>query len=252
LTIDFACTDEAGGSGIQECGSTLPKGAPLDTSRIGTFTFQAYAADNAKNVASATATYKIVDRTPPTIAIAAPAAGAVYTQNQLVTADYSCTDQPGGAGVASCQGTVPTGSSIDTATIGPKTFAVNAIDGARNASATSRDYSVVYDFAGFFSPIAAYPTANAVRAGDSIPLKFSLHGNRGLNILSPGFPAWVQCGSTPPGDTAAATAKLSYNAVNDRYTDSISTNKSWAGTCRDLLVKLADGTTRRARFTFGK
>jgi hypothetical protein len=208
--------------------------------------------DNANNIASGTATYRIVDRTPPTIVIATPAAGAVYTQNQLVAADYSCADEPGGAGVASCQGTVLAGSPIDTATIGSKTFTVSATDGARNASVASRDYSVVYDFAGFFSPVAAYPTVNGVRAGDLIPLKFSLHGNHGLNILSPGFPAWVPCGSTPPGDTAAATAKLSYNAVNDRYTDSISTNKSWAGTCRDLLVKLADGTTRRARFTFGK
>ena len=252
LTIDFACSDEPGGSGIEQCGSTLPQGPPLDTSRIGTFTFQVYAVDNANNVASATATYRIVDRTPPTIAIATPAAGAVYAQNQFVAADYSCADQPGGAGVASCQGTVPAGSPIDTATIGSKTFTVNAVDGARNASAASRDYSVIYDFAGFFSPVAAYPTANAVRAGDAIPLKFSLHGNQGLNILSTGFPAWVPCGWTPPGDTTAATASLSYNAANDRYTDLISTNKAWAGTCRDLLVKLADGTTHRARFTFGK
>ena len=90
-----------------------------------------------------------------------------------------------------------------------------------------------------------------VKAGESMPVKFSLHGNRGSDVMAAGSPTWVTCDS-PPGSSAPAAGTLSYNASADRYTFLVATDKSWIGTCRDLVVTLRDGTTHSARFAFGK
>jgi hypothetical protein len=65
-----------------------------------------------------------VTGTPPVITInTPPVGGAVYTLNQIVDADYTCT----GTYVVSCLGNVASGSPIDTSSPGTKTFTVNAI-----------------------------------------------------------------------------------------------------------------------------
>lgn len=249
VPVDFSCADTDGGSGIQFCGGNLPDGAPLDTSRAGTFTFTVQALDNAQNFATATATYTIVDRMPPSVTIASPADQAVYKQDQVVTADYVCADRPGGSGVSSCSGSVASGGTIDTSTIGEHTFTVTAETAAHITTTASRTYTVTYDFSGFAPPVAALPTANPWKAGEGVPLKFSLHGNRGSDILAPVSPAWATCDA--PITTSAASGSLSYNASLDRYTFLAATDRSWAG-CRDLSVTLRDGTSRRSRFTFTK
>jgi hypothetical protein len=58
------------------------------------------------------------------------------------------------------------------------------------------------------------------------------------------------CGALDGPSRADGT--LSYNASTDRYTYLATTSKAWAGTCRDLIVPLRDGTTHRARFSFTK
>ena len=108
----------------------------------------------------------------------------------------------------------------------------------------------MYDFAGFASPVADYPTATPMKPGESVPLKFSLHGDQGSNIFAAGSPAWIPCGALDGQSPADGT--LSYNASADRYTLLATTSKVWAGTCRDLIVTLRDGTTHRARLTFGR
>jgi hypothetical protein len=250
VTAHYSCSDEPDGSGLASCNGPVPDGAPLYTSHVGTYTFTVSAADHAGNTANARATYQVVDRTPPSISIATPADHAVYTLGQAVVADYACTDQPGGSGLASCSGPVASGAAIDTATVGDKSFTVTATDGAGNVAHASRSYSVVYDFSGFFAPVAAaYPATNSLPAGDAIPFKFRLHGNQGLDVLAAGSPTWASCGSA--GDTTPARGTLSYSASNDRYTYLAATDKAWRGACRDLVLTLRDGTTHRARIAFG-
>src|SRR4029077_13961246 len=96
----------------------------------------------------------------------------------------------------------------------------------------SSSYRVVYDFSGFSPPVAGYPTANAVKAGEAIPLKVSLHRHRGSDILAAGPPVWTPCDPSSGGATVA-TGTLSYNASLDRYTFLAATSKAWAGTCAD-------------------
>ena len=114
-----------------------------------------------------------------------------------------------------------------------------------------------YDFAGFFQPIDNLPTVNKAKAGTAIPVKFSLGGNQGLDIFAPGYPAssQVACDATSPGSeieetVTAGGSSLSYDAGADQYSYTWKTSKSWAGTCRMLVVKLNDGTTHYAVFSF--
>src|SRR5205814_2844610 len=79
----------------------------------------------------------MVDKKAPSITIATPTS-AVYTVNQVVQANYNCVD--GGSGVATCTGTVSTGSNINTTTPGVLTFAVNAADNVSNSSSQSIQY----------------------------------------------------------------------------------------------------------------
>jgi hypothetical protein len=59
-----------------------------------------------------------------------------------VLADYGCTDEEGGSGLASCDGTVPSGQPIDTSTKGDHTFIVTARDKAGNEFQRKVTYSV--------------------------------------------------------------------------------------------------------------
>ena len=251
LTYDYGCADDPGGLGIQACiaGNNVLPGTPLDTRTLGTFTFDVFAVDRANNMTHQTIKYTIADRTPPTITITAPADGATYARGQQVFVSFSCDDGQFGSGVHACMGDLPSGALLDTSTLGSKTFDVEAYDHAGNESEATSSYSVIYGFGGFVSPSAPYPTATSMKAGQSVPVKFSLTGDQGSAIFAGGSPAWATCGSS---DASPATGTLSYNASNDRYTYLATTAKAWAGSCRDLVVTLADGTVHKLRFTFTK
>jgi Tol biopolymer transport system component len=114
-----------------------------------------------------------------------------------------------------------------------------------------------YNFSGFFQPVDNLPTLNLVKAGQGIPVKFSLNGDQGLNIFAAGYPRSqnIQCDSTTVVDgieetVTAGSSSLSYNPSTDTYTYIWTTNKAWANTCRQLVVKLNDGTYHQANFKF--
>src|SRR6185503_15369712 len=114
-----------------------------------------------------------------------------------------------------------------------------------------------YAFAGFFQPVENMPTLNVMNAGSSVPLKFSLGGNRGLLIFAPGYPVStaIACDATEPGvvideTVAAGNSSLTYNASTGQYTYVWKTDRSWKGSCRMLVVRLNDNTTHLAKFRF--
>jgi hypothetical protein len=250
ITYDYSCEDDPGGLGMFEdgCASNFPIGMPIDTTRVGTFSFSVFAVDRQFNVSEDIVHYTVLDRTPPTISLASPPEGAIYTVGQQASVSFWCHD--GGTGLNACKGDLPDGSLVDTSTIGSKTFTVTASDRAGNLVRETHTYSVIYAFAGFAAPAAAYPTATSRKAGESIPLKFSLGGDHGTSIFAANSPGWAPCGALD--GPARAEGSLSYNASADRYTYLAETSKSWAGSCRDLIFTLRDGTSHRARFTFGR
>src|SRR5262249_17333567 len=187
-----------------------------------------------------------------------------YVLGRRVTASFSCTDETGGSGLASCLGTVANGAAVDTATAGSKSFAVSAADVASNTNSMEVTYQVVYDFGagsggGLAPPPPHPPTVNVVNAGRAIPLKFGLGGNQGLAILADGSPtsAQVACDSTAPVDadvstTTAGQSGLTYDPTSGLYTYVWKTDSAWAGTCRRLDLRLADGTNHAVLISFSK
>jgi V8-like Glu-specific endopeptidase len=71
VTVDFACADEATGSGLASCVGTTADGARLPTSTPGTFTLKARATDSARNTQLAARSYSVVLARPDVRAAAA-------------------------------------------------------------------------------------------------------------------------------------------------------------------------------------
>jgi hypothetical protein len=118
-------------------------------------------------------------------------------------------------------------------------------------------YQQVYAFTGFFAPVDNLPTVNVAKAGSAIPVKFSLDGYQGLGIFAAGYPlsTKVACVGGAPLDDIEATdtagnSTLTYDPDTGRYHYVWKTEKAWAGTCRQLEVKLIDGTSHFALFKF--
>ena len=81
-----------------------------------------------------------VDNDPPTVTIVNPVDGATYQVDQVVLADYSCSDTA--FADVLCEGPVEVGQAVDTATPGTKTFTVTATDIALNTATASVTYEV--------------------------------------------------------------------------------------------------------------
>jgi beta propeller repeat protein len=122
------------------------------------------------------------DTTPPTISLTTPAEGAAYTLNQRVNASYSCQDDSGGSGLASCSGTVPNGSALDTSSVGTKAFTVNAADNAGNTNSVTHHYTVGYAFSGFIAPVNNPDTVNTGKSGKTYPVRWQLRDATGAYI----------------------------------------------------------------------
>jgi hypothetical protein len=112
-------------------------------------------------------------------------------------------------------------------------------------------------FNGFFTPIYNLPLVNAVAAGRSIPVKFSVEGGVDSDVLKPGSPTSVpvQCSSTSASKNVSITGdEVSSSLFNSgtSYTYLWATDPLWAGTCRKLIVTLIDGSKHEALFRFSK
>ena len=96
------------------------------------------------NTATVTHSYTVEeDTTPPEITMATPWSNAPFKKNEVATASYQCIDNE--SGIASCDGTLPDGATIDTSKVGSFTFTVNATDKAGNTATLTHDYTVEGD-----------------------------------------------------------------------------------------------------------
>jgi hypothetical protein len=148
---------------------------------------------------------------------------------------------------------------VPTSSIGFNLARCDAYDLAGRGVVVQRPYYVVYPFTGFFAPVDAAPVLNTTKAGSAIPVKFGLGSDRGLAIMAADYPASQATSCSATDQTAdleetvtAGTSSLTYDASSARYTYVWKTEKSWAGTCRKLTVKLVDGSEHVALFKFSK
>jgi hypothetical protein len=119
--------------------------------------------------------------------------------------------------------------------------------------------SVLYRFVGFLKPLKNPPVFNKVRAGRAIPIKFSLGRFEGMRVLKVGSPtsSAIACRASAPSvsmsdDEDGDGRRSGLRADGLKYTYMWKTDRSWAGTCRKLVLTLADGSTHEALFQFVK
>jgi hypothetical protein len=117
-----------------------------------------------------------------------------------------------------------------------------------------------YSFSGFFSPIANYPVHNAANAGQAVPIKWRLTNANGAAISDPGSfvsvaSYQVSCTTstgnpqTAVKESAAGKSGLQYLG-NGNWQFNWKTPKSYAGTCRMMVLTPQDGTQFTAVFHF--
>jgi DNA/RNA endonuclease G (NUC1) len=142
--VTLACTaSDSGSSGLANPGDvsfSLFTSVAAGAENANASTNSRVVCDVAGNCTTAVVSGNKVDRKGPVITVTTPASGAVYQLNQIVNAAYSCSD--GGSGPSACAGTVANLSSINTSTLGAKTFVVNATDAVGNTSSTTVTYDV--------------------------------------------------------------------------------------------------------------
>ncbi|KQY49779.1 hypothetical protein ASD14_13740 [Lysobacter sp. Root494] len=222
-----------------------------DTFALGTTTVQCIGTDDAGNSAGGNFTITVQDTTGPAIS-AHETVTAYATGNSAATVTYTvptAVDLVDGPVVVTC--TPASGSSFN---VGTTTVTCSAKDSRNNPSNSTFAVTVTYNFTGFFQPIDN-GTMNSVKAGSAIPVKFSLGGNQGLNIFDPGPASGVIACSATDGDAieetvTAGNSSLQFDPGSNQYIYVWKTEKSWAGQCRVLQVKLKGGTQRSALFKF--
>jgi hypothetical protein len=176
--------------------------------------------------------------------------------------------------ISMTEGAVPANVSNDAEmvigalSIGARQFLIGAIDDIRvyDTALSAADVAALYappaptfPFTGFLQPVDNSPTLNVIKAGSAIPVKFSLGGDRGLSILAAGFPTSQATACNLSNGTGVIeetvttnSSGLSYDATSGQYNYVWKTDKAWVGTCRQLTLKLTDGTTHTALFQFSK
>src|SRR6266481_5688591 len=188
VSVILASTDDTlvkqiaySATGAQSIAPTTVAGAStlFQIANQGVTTVSYQATDAAGNVEGLKTLTAKIDTTPPNISITSPTNGATYTINQPVPASYACTD-PESSPAPSCAGPVASGSNIDTASVGSKSFMVNSTDAAGLSSTQSVSYSVSYNVCILYDP------THAVASGATIPLKLYLCDASGKDVSNSG------------------------------------------------------------------
>ncbi len=206
------------------------------------------------------------DTTDPVLSLPADITQeAVDANGAPVNFEVSATDNEDPNPQVSCErGTPPTAvSSGATFALGTTTVTCTATDAAGNTATGSFDVSVLFSgFSGFFTPVENAPTLNVVKAPAgkaAIRVKFSLGGDVGLDVFEEGYPLSksTACPNQSPTDVveetvAAEPSDLKYDAAANQYIYTWKTESAWKGTCRELNLRLEDGTDHKAVFQFTK
>lgn len=119
LIASYSCASSTSGS--PSCSGPVSNGATIGTSSVGTQQFTVSATDANGVTTTTTSTYAVV--APPSISISGIAAGGIYAQGQVLSAQVTCTTSPP-ITIATC--TAP--GEIDTSAPGNYSFNVVATD----------------------------------------------------------------------------------------------------------------------------
>lgn len=246
IAIDGACASGVqkitySAAGAQPMASTVVSAAtaavPITVNGVTTLTYTS--TDNAGNTSAPQTITVRLDTVAPVITIVRPAAGT-YLYRQAVTASYSCTDAT--SGLASCVGTVPNGSAVDTSTLGSHTFTVNAKDVATNPATKSVTYTVAYRICLLYDP------TRPVRLLGQVVISLRICDANGNNLSSSGITVTATRVTGPV--TRTVGARMPYTPLVSGYSLPVSTRGLPNGNYNlEFTISGADTTTHVAPFT---
>jgi len=147
--------------------------------------------------------------------------------------------------------------------LGITTVTCTATDSHNNAGTGTFKVNVLYDFGngsggGFAEPVTN-GVLNQVKAGAGVPVKFGLGANLGLDIFAAGYPTSrkITCDTQQAIDpieetVAVSSSGLKYDSASGQYIYNWKTHEAWSGTCRQLVIKLKDGSEHPINFKSSK
>ncbi len=219
---------------------------------LGTTTVTWMATDASGNSASDTQDITVVDTTAPSITCPPDITGLVGQPVSLGSPLVSDIVDPSPAVSNDAPGSFGPGTTIVTWT---------ATDGSGNLVSCAQSVTLTYVFSLFRPPVDNPPVVNLARAGSTIPVKWQLRDYAGAYVRD--LSAVVSIKSAPmacgaigwlPADeietTATGGTSLRYDLTAEQYVYNWATLRSWAGTCRVLVVTFDDGTSYYALFKF--
>lgn len=111
-----------------------------------------------------------------------------------------------------------------------------------------------FDFGGFLDPVSDGP--NVAKAGQAIPVKFSLDGDQGLEVVTSARFVIEGTDLNPVGEVldavTASRSGLSYDAASDTYTYVWKTDKAWAKKTGKFVLTLSDDSQHEFEVSFTK
>jgi hypothetical protein len=139
-------------------------------------------------------------------------------------------------------------------------FTPNDLNYTGNAAAVSIDVSLaasLLHFRGFFKPVRNAPMFNRVKAGEAVPIRFTVDGYRGATVLKAGSPTSspISCQTVRSENIVDETEPANYGGLRQdgakfKFKYIWKTNPNWAGSCRKFVLTLVDGSSYEALFRF--
>lgn len=280
VTVAATAGDSEGGSfsftwDLDGDGSFETSGNPVTFSAAGVdgprvATIRVRAIDPFGQTATASGTVAVANVAPvvevPVMAATSPIEGAPTSVRTTFADPAGGADAPFGCAIDYGDGTTIQQGTIDGMTCVAPTHAylahgsyavrvfITDKDGGTGTSTVT--HTVTFAFTGFFPPVENAPAWNRINAGRTIPIAFSLGGDRGLAVMTAGYPRSVRVACSDASElggaqpTGTGFGPLRYDVRADRYLFVWQSRKAWVGTCRELQVRLSDGTLHRSRFRF--
>jgi hypothetical protein len=240
VTVSFVSQDTLSGIASEESPKTLTEGA--NQSVTGTAT------DYAGNSASYTVPGINIDKTVPKVKFGdAPVFLLNHAQPSI---QWEADDSLSGI-----EESLTEVSTIDTSSVGTKTFSVKVFDKAGNFETYSINYKVVYNFGGILQPINSNGLS-VFKAGSTVPVKFQLTDANGAFVTNAvATIKYAKFANNVWGDeieavsTAAATTGnlFRYDTTNNQYIFNLSTKGLTTGTYK-VTISLSDGTAQTVEF----
>lgn len=265
--LSITCTASDSGSGLSnlsDASFTLSTSVGIGTETSSAQTSTHTVCDVAGNclVAGPIGPSK-VDKKGPTVTLSAPANGSIYLLNQAVAVNYSCVD--GGSGLSSCSGTVASGASLDTSSVGSKSFTVTAIDALGNKTLDTNNYTVTYAPSGICGGDAGHQILQPINAdgssvwkqGRTVPAKFRVCDVKGVSVGTPGVVAsftlaQIISGTATDVDEAVSSTSsdvaFRWDSSAQQWIFNISTANLAAGQTYVYRIQLNDGSSIGFRF----